>query len=91
MMKSQSSGARRSSRPGDAPARRRGGGRRKVCRFCADKQPHIDYKDVRTLSSFITERGKIVPSRISGNCSKCQRRLTRAIKQARVVALLPYI
>lgn len=91
MMKTPSAGPRRSGRPGDAPMRRRGGTRRKVCRFCADKQPHIDYKDVRTLSSFITERGKIVPSRISGNCSKCQRRLTRAIKQARVVALLPYI
>ena len=89
MRKGSPAGPRR-GKGGDAPFRRRGGGRRKVCRFCADKQVHIDYKDVRTLSSFISERGKIVPSRITGNCAKCQRRLTRAIKQARVVALLPY-
>ncbi len=89
MRKPASAGPRR-GKFGDNPFRRRGGGRRKVCRFCADKQPHVDYKDVRTLSSFVTERGKIVPSRITGNCAKCQRRLTRAIKQARVVALLPY-
>lgn len=89
MRKSAPTGPRR-AKVGEAPFRRRGSGRRKVCRFCAEKQMHIDYKDVRTLSSFISERGKIVPSRITGNCAKCQRRLTRAIKQARVVALLPY-
>lgn len=83
------SGPRR-ARTGDAPFRRRPGGRRKVCRFCVEKVDHVDYKDVRTLTSFISDRGKIIPSRISGNCAKCQRRLTRAIKQARVVALLPY-
>jgi len=71
-------------------ARRRGGGRRKVCRFCADKALAVDYKDVRTLQSFITEGGKIVPSRTSGNCAKHQRQLAVAIKRARVIALLPF-
>ena len=70
--------------------RRRAPVRRKVCRFCADKDAQIDYKDTRALSSFITERGKIVPSRITGNCAKHQRRLTTAIKRARAVALLPF-
>jgi small subunit ribosomal protein S18 len=70
--------------------RRRGPARRKVCRFCAEKIHAIDYKDTRTLSSFVTERGKIVPSRISGNCAKHQRALTGAIKRARVVALMPF-
>ncbi|MFN8627892.1 MAG: 30S ribosomal protein S18 [Candidatus Binatia bacterium] len=70
--------------------RRRGPARRKVCRFCADKDTVIDYKDTRALSSFVTERGKIVPSRITGNCAKHQRRLTTAIKRARAIALLPF-
>ena len=70
--------------------RRRGPVRRKVCRFCADKDSLIDYKDVRALSSFVTERGKVVPSRITGNCAKHQRQLTTAIKRARAVALLPF-
>ncbi len=70
--------------------RRRPSARRKVCRFCADKDLGIDYKDTRTLSNFITERGKIVPSRITGNCARHQRQLTGAIKRARTVALLPF-
>ncbi len=71
--------------------RRRGGlGRRKVCRFCADKAMLIDYKDVRALGNFLTERGKIIPSRITGNCAGHQRQLTVAIKRARTMALLPY-
>jgi small subunit ribosomal protein S18 len=70
--------------------RRRGLGRRKVCRFCADKTMQIDYKDTRALGSFLSERGKIMPSRITGNCAGHQRRLTVAIKRARTVALLPY-
>lgn len=70
--------------------RRRPGGRRKVCRFCADKTLRVDYKDVRTLQSFITEGGKIVPSRTSGNCARHQRQLAIAIKRARVLALLPF-
>jgi small subunit ribosomal protein S18 len=75
---------------GRPPQRRRGGGRRKVCRFCADKNLKVDYKDVRTLQSFTTEGGKIVPSRTSGNCAKHQRQLAVAIKRARVLALLPF-
>ena len=75
---------------GGGMRRRAGGGRRKVCRFCADKSLKVDYKDVRTLGSFITEGGKIVPSRTSGNCAKHQRQLAVAIKRARVLALLPF-
>lgn len=69
---------------------RRRPGRRKVCRFCADKDARIDYKDARGLGNFLTERGKIIPSRITGTCSGHQRQLTTAIKRARTVALLPY-
>jgi small subunit ribosomal protein S18 len=65
-------------------------GRRKVCRFCADKTMLIDYKDSRTLGTFLSERGKIIPARITGTCARHQRRLTSAVKQARTVALLPY-
>ena len=70
--------------------RRRGMGRRKVCRFCADKTMLIDYKDSRTLGNFLTERGNLIPARITGNCARHQRRLTVAVKQARTIALLPY-
>lgn len=69
---------------------RRRYGRRKVCRFCADKDLAIDYKDIRTLRYFVSERGKIVPRRISGNCAEHQRKLTEAIKRARNIALLPF-
>ncbi|MFH1779357.1 MAG: 30S ribosomal protein S18 [Candidatus Omnitrophota bacterium] len=65
--------------------------RKRVCKFCVEKVKDIDYKDIQKLSKFITERGKIVPSRISGNCAKHQRQLARAIKKARVVAFLPFI
>jgi small subunit ribosomal protein S18 len=64
--------------------------RRKVCVFCADSAMKIDYKDIKTLSHFITERGKILPRRISGNCAKHQRDLTTAIKRARNIALMPF-
>jgi small subunit ribosomal protein S18 len=64
--------------------------RRKVCRFCADSSLAIDYKDPKTLRYFTTERGKIIPRRISGNCARHQRLLTVAIKRARNIALLPY-
>ncbi len=64
--------------------------RKRVCRFCADKNLTIDYKDVKTLSSFISDQGKIVPSRIFGNCAKHQRKCSEAIKRARQIALLPY-
>jgi small subunit ribosomal protein S18 len=65
--------------------------RRKVCRFCVDSQLPIDYKDVNTLRQFVTERGKIIPRRISGNCARHQRQVTRAIKQARLLSLMAYI
>ena len=65
--------------------------RRKVCSFCVDKVEHIDYKDVAKLRRFISERGKILPRRISGTWAKHQRQLTLAIKRARHIALLPYI
>ncbi|EEX68798.1 ribosomal protein S18 [Mitsuokella multacida DSM 20544] len=64
--------------------------RRKVCSFCVDKVDHIDYKDVAKLRRFVTERGKILPRRISGNCAKHQRQVTVAIKRARNIALLPF-
>jgi len=65
--------------------------RRKVCRFCVDTALAIDYKDVNTLRQFVTERGKIIPRRISGNCARHQRKVTRAIKQARLLSLIAYI
>ena len=64
--------------------------RRKVCSFCVDKIEHIDYKDVARLRRFTTERGKILPRRISGNCAKHQRQVTVAIKRARNIALMPF-
>jgi small subunit ribosomal protein S18 len=64
--------------------------RRKVCQFCADKSIVIDYKDVDRLKNFVTERGKILPKRVTGTCAKHQRQITTAVKRARVVALLPY-
>ena len=71
--------------------KRRGGMRRKkVCQFCADKTEVIDYKDVDKLRKYVTDRGKILPKRITGNCAVHQRAVTSAIKRARVVALLPY-
>ena len=69
---------------------RRRYGRRKVCRFCADKKATIDYKDIRSLRYCVSERGKITPRRISGNCAEHQRKLTEAIKRARNIALLPF-
>lgn len=65
--------------------------RKKVCIFCADKSEYIDYKDTARLRKFISERGKILPRRISGNCARHQRELNAAIKRARQVALLPYV
>ncbi len=64
--------------------------RRKVCKFCVEKIDLVDYKDARMLSQFISERGKIVPRRLSGVCTPCQRRLAEAVKQARSIALLPF-
>ena len=64
--------------------------RRKVCAFCADKIAQVDYKDTGRLRRYMTERAKIIPRRISGNCARHQRQLTRAIKRARYIALLPF-
>jgi small subunit ribosomal protein S18 len=64
--------------------------RRKVCSFCADKIEHIEFKETGKLRKFVSERGKILPKRMSGNCARHQRELTIAIKRARHVALLPY-
>jgi small subunit ribosomal protein S18 len=78
----------------DKSDRRRGGNRkrtkRKVCAFCMDKATAIDYKDINKLRKYVTEKGKILPRRISGNCAKHQRMLTVAIKRARNIALLPF-
>lgn len=65
--------------------------RKKVCRFCTEKRAAPDYKDVPRLQKFLTEKGKIMPSRITGNCAKHQRQLARAIKKARAISLLPYV
>ncbi len=74
----------------DSPMKRRGGRRRKkVCVFCG-KDNVIDYKDVNKLKRYVSERGKILPRRITGNCAKHQRALTVAIKRARHIALMPY-
>ena len=73
-------------------AQRRGGRRRrKVCYFCANKIDHVDYKNVELLNRFVSEKGKILPRRVTGTCAKHQRTLTTAIKRARVVALLPFV
>ena len=76
----------------DSPMRRRGGRRRKkVCMFCAENNGVIDYKDTNKLRRYISERGKILPRRITGTCAKHQRKLTVAIKRARHISLMPYI
>ena len=81
----------KAERSGDAPARRRAPHRRKkVCVFCG-KDNVIDYKDVNKLKRYISERGKILTRRITGNCAKHQRKLTTAIKRARHISLMPYI
>ena len=66
------------------------GSRIKICRFCEDKEIKIDYKDERMLRRFMTDRGKIIPRRMSGTCARHQRSLTRAIKRARQIALVPF-
>lgn len=89
-------GPRRDGRPGGGPGGpgREGGRkffrRKKVCKFCVEKIDAINYKDVRLLSGFVAERGKIVPRRLTGVCTPHQRRLSAAIKQARNIALLPF-
>lgn len=76
----------------DAPIKRKGAVRRrkKVCVFCGEKNAEIDYKDVNKLKRYVSERGKILPRRITGTCAKHQRALTVAVKRARHIALMPY-
>jgi small subunit ribosomal protein S18 len=85
---------REGGRPGGGPGGREGGRkffrRKKVCKFCVEKIDSVNYKDVRLLSGFVAERGKIVPRRLTGVCTPHQRRLSAAIKQARNIALLPF-
>lgn len=72
------------------PRKGRGGKRKRVCQFCVDKIAEVDYKESNRLTKYLSERGKILPRRISGNCARHQRQVTVAIKRARQVALLPY-
>jgi small subunit ribosomal protein S18 len=87
---------RSKSAEGNSGRRPGGGGRRqyfrrrKVCKFCVEKIDFIDYKDLRLIGPFVAERGKILPRRLTGTCAPHQRALTRAIKQARNIALLPF-
>jgi small subunit ribosomal protein S18 len=79
--------------PGKGGGGQRGGGnfsRRKMCRFCADEGTAIDYKNLAMLKHFVTERGKLVPRRISGNCARHQRDLALQVRRARMIALLPF-
>ena len=80
----------RTERP-ERPMNRDRRPRRKVCDFCADKIEMIDYKDTQRLRRYLSERGKIVPRRVTGTCARHQRQLTTAIKRARHLALLPYV
>lgn len=73
------------------PVKRRRFGRRKVCKFCVDKVGAVDYRDVKRLRTLVTERGKIIPRRISGSCTRHQRQLTKALKRLRTVALIPFV
>ena len=88
-------GGPRGPRPGGGPGGSREGGRKyfrrkKVCKFCTEKIEAVNYKDVRLLAGFVAESGKIVPRRLTGVCTRHQRRLSAAIKQARNIALLPF-
>jgi small subunit ribosomal protein S18 len=83
-------GGRGDDRGGEDLGGRRGFGRRKVCRFCADKALKVDYRDQGQMKYFLTERGKIIPRRITGNCAKHQREVAVAIKRGRMLAILPY-
>ena len=83
-------GAGRDYDKGEGKGAMRRRSRKKVCAFCVDKVTEIDYKEVAKLRKYISERGKILPRRISGNCAKHQRQLTTAIKRASTIALLPF-
>jgi len=76
---------------GDRPYQRNMRFKRKVCRFCHDKNAQIDYKDVKMVEQFITDRGKILPRRVTGTCAKHQRGVSQAIKRARIIALITFV
>ena len=80
----------RGDRGGDRDAKKRPVGRRKMCKFCADETIKIDYKDASLLKYFITDRGKLVPRRLTGNCAKHQREISTAVNRARMIALMPF-
>ena len=90
--KGRAGGDRDGKKPGGPGGgmRKRGFTRRKVCRFCADKTLGVDYKDPQLLKYFITDRGKIIPRRISGNCAKHQRKVALSVRRSRMIALMPY-
>ena len=75
---------------GDRDSKKRPVGRRKMCKFCADETIKIDYKDASLLKYFITDRGKLVPRRLTGNCAKHQRDISTAVNRARMIALMPF-
>ncbi|MBN1354976.1 30S ribosomal protein S18 [bacterium] len=79
------------ARPDNKRKKGRGFKKRKICRFCQNHAEWVDYKDIETLRTFITERGKIIPRRISGTCARHQRQLALSIKRARNIALMPFI
>ncbi len=80
----------KTTKPADTHFMRRSYIRKKICRFCADRNLKIDYKDSKLLRNFVTERGKIMPRRITGNCAYHQRRVAKAIKMSRIVSIMPY-
>ncbi len=88
--KENKAGGRDSYDKGDSKGGMKRRSRKKVCPFCAEKAQSIDYKEISKLRKFVSERGKILPRRITGNCAKHQRELTIAIKRARHVALMPF-
>ena len=91
MSESTRGGGRGRESKGDKGGRRGFFRRRRVCKFCADKIDYISYKDVKLLTPFLPERGKIQPRRLSGTCATHQRKLQTAIKRARQLALIPYV
>ena len=90
-MRKMKDGRKKPKGPGKGGLEKKRFLRRKSCKFCADKLEGIDFRDTARLSKATSERGKILPRRISGNCAKHQRQLSRAVKRARSIALMPYV
>jgi len=89
-MSTEREDATTAGREGEGKDKRKGFGRRRMCKFCTDEAPKIDYKDAGLLKYFITDRGKLVPRRISGNCATHQREIAVAVNRARMIALVPF-